>query len=228
MEVFTQASLQRIYDRISADKGVTIAELRALVNDFSSRPIAHADVQAYREGRNPWKKLHDEVVPVLHFISAGKPDSARVKFPLDDQPPDAWLMVDGEPVMGIEVTAALGRSSVEIARGLAGQTIAPGFIGLQDDGKQAEFDSVRSRGRITNSRAGVDKSIDRAITIRLEGKDNEKFAGQTLLVTAPIGSSPNRGIEDLLAKLGPKASTLPFSHVFVIDNRSGKQIVQLK
>jgi hypothetical protein len=228
MEPFTRASLQKVYDRIAADGGVSIAELRALLHDFSSRPIADADVQAYREGRKPWKKLHDEVVPVEHFVSARHPDSARVRFPLNDQSPDAWLMVDGEPVVGIEVTAALGRSSVEIARGLAGRTMAPGFIGLQDDAKQSEFDSVRSKGRITNSRAAVDTSIDRAITSRLEGKDKQKFAGQTLLITAPIGSSPNRGIEDLRTKLGSKASRLPFAQVFVMDDRTGKQIVQLK
>lgn len=76
-----------------------------------------------------------------------------------------------------------------------GQAVAPGFIGLQDDAKQSKFDSVRSKERITNSRTGVDKSIDRAITSSLEGQDNQKFAVQTLLITAPIGSPPNRVFE---------------------------------
>ena len=139
---------------MSAPSGVTVAELRSLVGAFSTRPIAPADIQAYREGRKPWKKLHDEVVPVEHFLSATYPDDARVRFPLDDQPPDAWLSAHSAPPVGIEVTGALARAAVEIGKSLARGGAVPGFIGLQDDASSAAFAKARSRGRVTSSRRG--------------------------------------------------------------------------
>lgn len=225
---FTQETLQMLYHAVSAPGGVTVAELHALVGEFSSRPIAEVDLRAYREGRKPWKKLRDEVVPVEHFLSAAYPDDARVRFPLDDQPPDAWVTVDNDHAMGIEVTGALARAGVEVGKSLAEGKPVPGFIALHDDAKQYEFDRARARGRITHSRKGIDAMIDQAITARLAGKDKQKFADQILIVTAPIGSSPHRDLEDLQRSHREKAQALPFAQVFVMDGTRGSRIVRLK
>ena len=225
---FTEEMLQMLYHAVSAPDGVAVSELRALVGEFTSRPIAKVDLQAYREGRNPWKKLRDEVVPVEHFLSAEYPDDARVRFPLDDQPPDAWVTVDDDDAIGIEVTGALARAGVEIGKSLADGKLVPGFIALQDNSKQSEFDKARARGRITHSRSDIDATIDHAITARLAGKDKQKFADQILIITAPVGSSPNRDLEDLQSSHREKAQALPFAQVVVLDSARGSPILRLK
>jgi len=225
---FTTATLEALYAAISSPDGVTIAELRALVGCFTTRPVADADLQAYREGRKPWKRLREEVVPVEHFLSATYPDDARVRFPLNDQPTDAWLTVDGGTPVGIEVTGALARAGIEVGKSLAGGGAVPGFIALQDDAKKTAFAEARARGRIMHSAKGVDQTIDQAIKARMAGKDKSKFAGQILLITAPIGSSPKRSADDLKAAHLAAATALPFAKVFVADSARGSAIVQLK
>lgn len=228
MEQFNESALFELYDAVSAESGVSLIELRGMLDDFSNRSRSSDDVQAYREGRKPWKKLRDEIVPVERFLSAAYSDQTIVRFPLNDQPPDAWVTVGDGPAVGIEVTGALARSSVEVAKWLADGGAAPGFIGLQDDAKQSAFDAARSRKRITHSRKGIEDSIDRSITDRLEAKDKEKFSGQILLITAPIGSSPGRDLSDMAARFKERAALLPFAQVVVIDGGIGKSLVQVK
>lgn len=67
---FTEEMLQVLYHAVSAPDGVAVSELRAFVGEFTNRPIAKVDLQAYREGRKPWKKLRDEIVPVERVLSA--------------------------------------------------------------------------------------------------------------------------------------------------------------
>lgn len=227
-EPFTAVSLAQLYAAVSADGGVTVAELSALVHAFTTRPIGSVDIQAYREGRKPWKKLRDEVVPVEYLLRMRYPEAARVRFPLDDQPPDAWIWSDGQPVIGVEVTGALARAGVEVAKGLAEQGIGKGFIGLPDGASQSRFDAARTRRRVTSSRAGVDAAIDEAIAASMAKKDKDKFAGQVLLIVAPLGSSPLRSHGDLRDAHAAKAVALPFSRVHVVDVARRSEIIDLK
>lgn len=225
---FTAGSLAQLYTAVSAEGGVTVAELSALVDAFSTRPIGSVDIQAYREGGKPWKKLHDEVVPVEHLLRMRYPEATRVRFPLNDQPPDAWVWSAGQPAIGIEVTGALARAGIEVAKGLAEQGIGKGFIGLQDSASQARFDAARTRRRVTSSRAGVDAAIDEAIAASMAKKDKDKFAGQVLLIVVPLGSSPNRSREGLREAHAGKAAALPFSRVHVIDVARRSEVIDLK
>ncbi|MBB3473552.1 hypothetical protein [Sphingomonas sp. BK345] len=227
-EPFTAGSLAELYAAVSAEGGVTIDELSTLVDAFSTRPIASADIQAYREGRKPWKKLRDEVVPVEHLLRKRYPEFTQVRFPLDDQPPDAWAWSDGHAAIGIEVTGALARAGTEVAKGLKEQGIGKGFIGLQDGESQARFDAARTRRRVTSSRVGVDSAVDEAIAASMAEKDKEKFAGQVLLIVAPLGSSPNRSQEDVRSAHAAKAVALPFSRVHVADVARRSEIIDLK
>ncbi|TGX49177.1 hypothetical protein E5A73_20290 [Sphingomonas gei] len=228
-ELFTAATLEALYAEISAEGGVTVATLRERLTAFSTLPIADADLQAFREGKKPWKKLCDEVVPVEHFLDAKYPDAARVRFPLDDQPPDAWLTVEpGAEPIGIEVTGAMARAGIEVAKSMADEPAVPGFIALPDDATNEDFARVRARGRIMNARVSVDRLIDDAITSRMTGKDHVKFTGHILLITAPVGSSPNRSPEALSAAHATAAASLPFAEVFVLDRSRGSPIVRLK
>jgi hypothetical protein len=225
---FTVETLDQLYAEVSGFEGVTVARLGALVDAFGTRNRAAEDTQSYREGRKPWKKLRDEILPVEHFLSSAYPADARVRFPLDDQPPDAWLSVGDAPPVGIEVTGALARASVEVGKSLAGGGAVPGFIGLQDDASSAAFAQARARQRATSSRAGVERTIDTAIASRMVGKGHAKYAGHILLVTAPTGSSPDRDPRALKQALGEKAKQLPFAEVYVLDTPRRKPPIQLK
>ena len=224
-EPFAQQALRALYDAVSGNDGVTIEELRALLDDFRARPMAEADVQAFREGKRPWKKLRDEVLPVEQFLVAAGYAGAKVRFPLDDQPPDAWLIVRDDVPVGIEVTGARARAGIEVAKSFGQGKVVPGFIALPEGAKQKEFDAARSRGRVLHSRKGIEALTDRAITERLEGKDDPKFAGHILVITAPLISSPNRSDEHLRLTHGPKAHGLAFAKVFILG---GSRLVQLK
>lgn len=225
---FTGETLDQLYAEVSGPQGVTVARLGALIDAFGTRDRTLEDTQSYREGRKPWKKLRDEIVPVEHFLSSTYPADARVRFPLDDQPPDAWLSVGDAPPVGIEVTGALARASIEVGKSMAGGGAVPGFIGLQDDASSAAFAQARTRRRATNSRAGVERTIDTAIASRMAGKDHAKYAGYILLVTAPTGSSPDRDPQALKQALGEKAKQLPFAEVYVLDTPRRKPPIQLK
>jgi hypothetical protein len=225
---YTTQSLSAFYQAVSASDGVAVSEFRLLVSWFARRPISKADLQAYREGRKPWKKLRDEIVPVEKFLTGRYPDQTRIRFPLDDQPPDAWLMFGSGVSIGIEVTAALARARVGIGKSLVTGAPVPGFIDLQDDAPSVAFTHAKSRARILHSRKGVDRAIDLAIASRLAAKNNSKFAGYILLIAAPIGSSPNRSGDDLRLSLSVHAESLPFAEIYVLDTRQQSPIVRLK
>ncbi|MEL7688734.1 hypothetical protein AAG596_14335 [Citromicrobium bathyomarinum] len=225
---FTEETLDQLYAEVSDPEGITLARLEALIDAFGTRDRAPMDTQSYREGRKPWKKLRDEIVPVQHFLASTYPADVRVRFPLDDQPPDAWLKVGDAPPVGIEVTGALARASIEVGRSLAGGGAVPGFIGLQDDASSAAFAQARARQRVTNSRKNVERTIDTAIGSRLVAKDHEKYTGHILLVTAPTGSSPYRKPEAIKQALGEKAKQLPFAEIYVLDTSRRKPPIRLK
>jgi len=227
-EPFTIETLKQLYAELSSADGVSVAELRAHIAAFSCRPISTADLQGYREGKKPWKKLRDEVVPVERFLSARYPDTKRVWFPLDDRPPDAWLALDTDGVViGIEVTGAHARAGIEVAKSLADGKAVPGFIPLRDSAPATAFAKVKAEGRITNARTTVDRVIDEAIASRMSGKDDAKFEGQILLITAPIGSSPSRSEKDIQGTHAGAANALPFREVYVLDP-SRASIIKLK
>lgn len=104
----------------------------------------------------------------------------------------------------------------------------PGFIGLQDNASSAAFAQARTRQRATNSRAGVERTIDMAVASRMAGKDHAKYSGHILLITAPTGSSPDRNPETLKQALEEKAKQLPFAEVYVLDTSRRKPPIQLK
>lgn len=220
---FDLAALEALNATLSRADGIDISELLALIEEHFRRSRSRADLRAFREGRKPWKKLADEVVPVAAFLrQAGV--KGTVRFPLDDQPPDAWLQKAGAPGwVGIEVTRVLARAKVELARDLRNQPFGRGFLGFADDTSQRAFDQARARRRVTNSRQGVEKAIEESALQRLAGKADSKYEGQTLLMLAPLGSAPAHDWTALRDRLAAQARKTSFAEVILMDEARPSQ-----
>jgi hypothetical protein len=224
---FDAAALKTLEAALSSPDGMDIREFLATFDEHFERPRAKADVQAYREGRKPWKKLADEVAPVAAYLRQAK-ITGRIRFPLNDQPPDAWLLDTGANAEnGIEVTRVLARPKVELAQRLRDEPVAPGFLGLADDAPAEVYQLAKKRNRITNSRKGIEGAIEASITERLARKSDPKFKGQTLVLVTPLGSAPENDWEPLKARLHTQAAETAFDRIFLVEDGRFRQPVLL-
>lgn len=224
---FDVAALHALEAKLSAPDGIEIGELLATLDELFASPRDPADIQAFREARKPWKKLADEVVPVAAFLRQTGA-SGRVRFPLNDQPTDAWVRQPGSNTeVGIEVTRVLARSKVETAKSIPEKGIVPGFLGLADDAPAAAYKKATDRGRLMNTRTHIEKTIEDGIAKRLDGKSDPKFQGQTLLMVTPLGSAPDHDWEPLCKRLRPVAEKTAFDQIFLVDEARPKPPVLL-
>lgn len=225
---FGAADLEALLAKLSAPGGVTVAELQALLTDLASHPLSDEDLAALREGKGSWKKLAEEIFPVAAYLSATAVPQARVRFPLDSEPPDAWLLDEnGKPGAGIEVTGALARARAEIAKSLRDHKPVPGFLGLQDNASSAAFAAARERGRILHSRKHIDETLIDGIVASLEKKAKAQLPDHTLLVVAPLGSSPNLDPDKVREALAGAVGHLSFASVVLVDPRRTAPIIVL-
>jgi hypothetical protein len=219
---FDLAALNDFYARISAEEGVAPLYLQDSLADLFSRPRSDADINSYRLSAGLWKKLADEVVPVSKFLRAFSIGQQRVRFPLNDKPPDAWLWHQGshDPI-GIEVTIAQARERFHLARELIGSRMGRGFIGVADDAPQASFDRAMSRQRVMFSTPQALEAVGSGILRALTRKnDPTKYAGFTLVVVAPLFSLPRERWTAIVPRLKLAAARLPFHSVYVLSNAS--------
>lgn len=224
---FDAAALKTLEASLSAPDGVDIDEFLATLDEHFARSRSSTDVQAFREARKPWKKLADEVVPVAAFFRQTGA-VGRVRFPLNDQPTDAWVRQAGfDSEAGIEVTRVLARSKVETAKSMPAKGVVPGFLGLPDDAPAAAFGQAKARGRVLNSRASIEKAIEDSVAKRLAGKSDQKFQGQTLLMVTPLGSAPDHDWGPLRERLQPAAEKTAFDQIFLVDEVRSKPPVLL-
>lgn len=96
------------------------------------RPPATQDIERFRVRQNPFKKLSDEVVPVMAYLrQIGFQGSLR--FPFDNSTPDCWIRTSDGDERGIEVTVAKARERVLLAKELNETGSGRGYLGLPDD-----------------------------------------------------------------------------------------------
>lgn len=219
MSKFDTTALEQFYAWVSADEGVRVADLQAHLKRLFARDRSDEDLNDYRLSRKRWKKLADEVTPVSRFLRFRKIHVGRVRFPLNDNPPDAWLWQDDKAKpTGIEVTIAQGRERFHLARELVRKGMGRGFIGLSDDAPSAEFDRAVSRQRIMYTSARALTAIGDGICRCLLEKNKPGYAGYTLLIQAPLRSLPYERWEAIKPELRASAANLPFREVHVIGN----------
>lgn len=227
-EIYDEDALEGLYARLKVETGVTVRELLQLVEKMSSLELSQADLNAYRQGRRPWKRLREEVVPVMHFLDKRYPPEARVRFPLDSATGDAFVWMEGQEPVGLEVTGALARNEVEVAKNMADKGVVAGFLGLQDDAPQSRFDAAKRRHRVFHSSEAVTDAFEAGIRRQLEAKDRPEYDGFILIVRCSLISSPRMTEADWQNRLGSDASALPFSEVYLVDAASGRRIFRLK
>ena len=217
--MFDLDTLQSLEVRLSSPKGVTTSELTELLSTVFADERSTKDVDDYRLGKRPWKKLRDEVSPVSAFLSF-KDLEGNARFPLDNKVPDAWFTSNGDVTVGIEVTRALGRTDYELAKEMVHEGVGRGFLGLQDNALKADFNHPLQRPRTMYSTRQALVTVSEGIQRCLEAKDKIKYAGMWLLVLAPLSNLTRERWEAIVPALKQKAAPVSFDQVHVFDGRS--------
>ncbi len=177
----------------------------------------HAEVEAYREKRGRLKRLRDEIVPVYNHLRAGG-FMGEVRFSLNNDPPDAWLRLNGQEEVGIEVTIALSRAQFEGGRRLNRQGISPGHPHLRDGASQREFDEWASRPSRMIETSKLFDLTTRAVLDCLDGKDQARYEGLDLLVEVPVFRLPRERWLPVFEKLRGRAAGMPFRQIHLISS----------
>jgi hypothetical protein len=220
MSDFDIAALDDLYERVSSDEGIGVVELQAELRRLFGLPRSDEDLQNYRLGRMPWKRLADEISPVSRFLLWRNYTAGRVRFPLNNEPPDCWLFPDdGSDPEGIEVTIAQARERFHLAKELINKLWGRGFIGVSDDAPQEDFDLAMSRQRTMHSTNHVVSAVSDGILRCISRKNKPAFAGLTILIQAPLSSLPTNRRKLVRDRVSAAAlGDVPFGKLFVISN----------
>lgn len=211
--------LEAFYERISAQAGISLADFKNELDRLKARPRSDDDLNAQRLSRQGWKKLKDEVMPVSRFLRSRGIGSGRIRFPLDDQPPDCWLWEHrGATPCGIEVTIAQATERYHLNKELVETGQGRGFIGLPDNAPRSDFDRVMSNPHEMYSTEQALKAIRGSILDRLAAKDRQRFAGFDLLIQAPLSILPRERWDEIKSDLAAAAVPLPFREIIVISD----------
>jgi hypothetical protein len=134
MRIFRTTALDEFYELISVEGGTGVPEFQANLTALFEQPSSVEDLNDHRLSRSRWKKLADEVAPVSRFLWFQGVESGRIRFPLDNHPPDCWLWREGgDNPDQIEVTVAQARERYHLANELVNTGQGRGFIGISDD-----------------------------------------------------------------------------------------------
>lgn len=219
MTKFDETALESFYNHISEANGVPVKQVCAELEELFGRSRSKTDTDNFIMGKNPWKKLSDEICPLLRFLISNGMNEGRVRFPLNDKVPDCWYWPDtNETPIGIEMTFALGRERIELGRELVEKGIGRGFIGLQDDAPKASFEKSLSRQRVMYSTDHAISETKKAIVSCLSKKNKQQYEGMILIVQAPLRSLPVERWEGMAQDLTIEAAPLPFKEIYLIGN----------
>jgi hypothetical protein len=217
--VFDEEALNDFYEKISAPEGMNIDTFKnTLASLFESDRITH-EIENYRLGRSPWKKLRDEISPVSSFLSFNEVQADRIRFPLDNHTPDCWLINDKGSNLGIEVTIERGREKYHLATELNRENIGRGFIGAQDDEPQSAFDRRMSSSRVMYAPEQALEATKQGILRCLEKKNQPKYEQVFyLLIQAHLNTLPHNRWDVIKYELIEAAKELPFREIYVIGD----------
>lgn len=202
MSLFDTNALNEFYTRISVTNGMSIADFQGILRGLFERSRSGDDLNNYRLSKQPWKKLADEVTPVSRFLQFRGVDSGRIRFPLDNHPPDCWLWKanGGEP-LGMEVTIAQATERHHLKKELVDKGRGRGFIGVSDDAPRVDFNRAMSKQRVMYTTDHALSAIRDGILRCLSRKNKPKYTGFNLLIEAPLRSLPQERWEAIMIDL---------------------------
>ena len=211
--------LEGFYKEISDPKGIELAAFQSKLTSVFESERSGSDIDDYRLGKKPWKKLRDEVVPVSRYLKLSEIHKGRVRFPLDNKTPDCWLTTTDDSELGIEVTIERGRERYHLATELNETVMGRGFIGIQDDESQTEFDDRMSNPRTMFTADQALEATKKGILRCLSRKDDKKYRGVfCLLIQAHLNTLSAERWGPVKPELRKAAISLPFEEVHIIGD----------
>lgn len=140
-------------------------------------------------------------------------------FPLDNSTPDCWLLMNNGEHRGVEVTIERGRERYHLTKEMNKNGIGRGFIGMQDDAPQADFDHRMSNPRSLYSSGQALEETKAGILRCLSRKNDQKYDKVFyLLIQAHLSTLPKQRWAAIKEELSQKATNLPFEGVHIIGN----------
>lgn len=222
--MFDVKMLGEFYTDLSAPDGMGITEFQNGLETLFAEDRSNDDLNNYRLGKGPWKKLRDEITPVSRFLQFKDIKADRIRFPLDNNTPDCWLLNDNDDNFGIEVTIERGRERYHRKKEMIETGFGRGFIGIQDDAPQSDFDRHMSKNRIMYTTDQALEATKAGILCCLSKKnDSEKYEGIFyLLIQAHLTTLPKERWNAIKEELSQEAAGLPFCEVHIIGNADEK------
>ena len=217
--VFDVKSLDEFYKELSGPEGIYVTDFQSRLEALFNEDRSSSDTDDYRLGKNPWKKLSDEIVTVSRFLGYKNIEAGRIRFPLDDKIPDCWLFDDQGEVLGIEVTIERGTERYHLAKEINKDRMGRGFIGMQDDAPKADFEQRMSNPRTMYTTEQALKATKLGIIHCLKNKNDLKYEGMfCLLIQAHLTSLSKERWSAIKGELTQVAINLPFKEIHVIAN----------
>ncbi|MBK6742694.1 MAG: hypothetical protein IPG66_06805 [Hydrogenophilales bacterium] len=218
--MFNTTRLQEFYDLISVESGIDTYEFFSQFDALFLAERSQQDLDDYRLGRKPWKKLRDEVSPVSRFLRYAEISSAQVRFPLNDKAPDCWLVTSDGGSYGIEVTIARGRERYHRTTEMIEKGLGRGFIGIQDDEPQESFTNRMSKPRLAYSSEQALKTTKLGILRCLSRKNDYAKYGDIfyLIIETDLNLLPHERWLPIIDELSNAAHNLPFCEIHVIGD----------
>ncbi|RZV51654.1 MAG: hypothetical protein EX270_10205 [Pseudomonadales bacterium] len=212
-------TLDDFYKEISVPGGIEIDTFQSRLSLVFADKRSESDIEYYRLGKKPWKKLRDEVVPVSRFLKLNEILEGRIQFPLDNKIPDCWFKKINEIELGIEVTIERGREKFHLATELNETGSGRGFIGIQDDASQNAFNERLSSPRTAFSTDQALEATKNGILRCLSRKNDEKYRGVfCLLIEAHLNTLSSERWGRIRPDLRNAAKYLPFEEVHIIGD----------
>jgi hypothetical protein len=173
--MFDVETFKKIYADLSALDGISVTDFQNKLETLFAMGRSNDDLNDYRLGRNLWKKLRDEVMPVWNFLKFKNIEMGRIRFPLDNSVPDCWLLNDHSDDFGIEVTIERGREQYHLMKEIIQTGNGRGFIGIQDDAPQNQFDDRMSNSPTAYTSQEILDDTKDGILCCLSKKNNSKY-----------------------------------------------------
>lgn len=191
--------------------------------DFHKRCIHDVGLsEQYRLAARETKKLHDEIMPMLRFLRKYGVSYQYVRMSLSDGFPDATLTDDGGRDKNVEITVANARERRHLAIELNSKEIARGFIGVDDDRLENEFQEAISNESIMYTAEMVETTLRNSIAISLRKK--AKYKADILLVSCHRFSKETLSLnswEKMTPQLASLAAQSGHGEVFLVGGEDG-------